>query len=1087
MKKLYLSLLLLMSALFASAAEVANIASPNQQVSCRVITLSGKAYLDVYNAEGKRMTRITLGLRTSGEQFTSLSVDTVFAPEVITENYSMLHGKRSNVSNEATAIKMRFLNAKQSELGVEVRAWNDGVTFRYSLPDNGKTRTFTGEATSYSIEQTDHRWLMEYNTSYEGDFPYQANASRQADWAFPCLFEHKGYFMLITEANASRRYCNTHLSNSSSLNNYAVSYPYSWEGNSMGEVNPTWEGEWTSPWRVVIVGDLQTIATSTLVEDCSDPTQMTDLSWIKPGSAAWVYWAYNHGTRDFQICKAYVDLAYKMGWEYVLFDWEWDSMYNGGNIQDACKYAVSKGIKPMMWYNSGGPHNGVGATPRDRMLTHENRVAEFKWLKNMGVVGVKIDFFESDKQHMMNYYLDILEDARDAKMLVNFHGATIPRGWTRTYPHLMSTEGVFGAEQYNNGSHMTDNAPRINCTFPFTRNVVGPMDYTPVAFTNSQHPHTTTYAHELALAVVFESGIQHWADRPEGFYALPGEPMQFMKEIPTAWDETRLVGGYPGQFVIMARRKGDLWYVGGLEGKSEATTFSVPLDFLDEGVSYLLVLNADGATMSDFNSSYKKVKKGDILEVPCLSRGGFTMSIKPERYYGYDNLVSLRKDITSAVSKAKTTKATTQAYYDKAEITLLQEALELSKQTTADNTPDEILSAYIALQQAYSRFQSEAYITGGPIHHQELTQNVTAKYLVEARMFTRAEDDDVSKRYGAPKYWTVENYNVDKDSEGAKQGIDTYTGWNSLSLGVWDDSQNAVGNLRNTKLYRTVVLPAGKYFLGGNYNSTLGMEKGYLFAAKNAAPTASTTPSKAIFCSLISQLGTGDGLNGITFTLDEESTVTLGWNADLTTSGNCEFRANEIQLLRYLDAEEEWIVSEAASVTHDAPLYVSAPAFADRGTAGYAWGPKKEGILNSSDGTILTVGQIDLTGIDAITIHGNLPGSTKSGSKFEILLDNANTEWTTVPALKTKTSTMQTSTNASVPAMTGVHTVKIRVKGATTNVWGVTFESRNGETAIHTVCPEQNEEPTTDYTLSGTKAFINTSGVVIRNGKKTLK
>ncbi len=1086
MRKTILSLLLLLLALTSGAVEVANIVSPNQQVSARVVTLSGKTYLDVYNAEGKRMTRITLGLKTSGEQFTSLSVDSVFAPEVITESYDMLHGKRSHVKNEATAVKVRFLNAKQSELGVEVRAWNDGVTFRYSLPDNGKTRTFTGEATNYLIEQADHRWLMEYNTSYEGDFPYQASASRQGDWAFPCLFEHKGYFMLITEANASRQYCSTHLNNSSSINNYVVSYPYSWEGNSTGEANPSWEGEWTSPWRVVIVGDLNTIATSTLVEDCSDPTQMTDLSWIKPGSAAWVYWAYNHGTRDFQICKAYVDLAYKMGWEYVLFDWEWDSMYNGGNIQDACKYALSKGIKPMMWYNSGGPHNSVGATPRDRMLTHENRVAEFKWLKNMGVVGVKIDFFESDKQHMMNYYLDILEDARDAQMLVNFHGATIPRGWTRTYPHLMSTEGVFGAEQYNNGSHMTDNAPRINCTFPFTRNVVGPMDYTPVAFTNSQHPHTTTYAHELALAVVFESGIQHWADRPEGFYALPGEPMQFMKEIPTAWDETRLLDGYPGQYVVMARRKGDVWYVGGLEGTSKETQMSVKLDFLEEGVKYMAVVNYDGATMSEIKTSYYKVTNTDCIDILCLSRGGFTISLKPESYFGYQNLVNLRKDVQDAVSKAKTTKATTQAYYDKAEITLLQEALTLSKAVTEEQTVDEILSAYIALQEAFSRFQKDGYITGGAIHHPELTQNVTAKYLVEARMFTRAEDDDVSKRYGAPKYWTVENYNIDKGSEGAKQGIDTYTGWNSLSLGVWDDSQNAKGNLALTRLYRYVELPAGKYFLGGNYNSTLGIEKGYLFAGKSL-PTASTVTSKSLFCSPISNLGTGSGLNGITFTLSIDSKVYLGWVADLTTSGNCEFRANEIQLLRYLDAEEEWIASEAACVTPDTPLYVAAPVFANMGTSSYAWGPKKEGILNSPDGTILTVGQIDLTGIDAVTIHGNLPGSTKAGSKFEILLDNANTEWTTVPALK-KTSTVTTSANAEVPPISGIHTVKIRIKGATTNVWGITFENRNGETGIYTVCPDRTEQSSVgSFTLTGTKASKTTTGVVVRKGSKMIR
>lgn len=626
--KAALCLLLVFSAMPCVAKDV-SLKSPNKQVVAMLTQQAGQTYLDVQDGSGRLFMRISLGLTTSDEDYTSLTLSKVGRKEVIRETYSLLHGKTSRADNACTALQATYLNPEGQPLTVEVRAWNDGVTFRYLLPDNGKEREFTGETTAFDLPNKPHCWLQKFTTSYEDDYRYQEQPTQQGDWGYPCLFQDFDRFLLITEANPGRQYCNTHLNNSQDARVFKVNYPFPWEGNRVGEVNPRWKGEWTSPWRVVIVGDLATVTASTLVEDCSEPCKVEDTSWIKPGGSAWVYWAYNHGTRDFQICKQYVDLAHRMGWPYVLFDWEWDTMRGGGTIEDACRYALSQGVKPLMWYNSGGPHTGVMSTPRDRMLTHESRMKEFAWLKSIGVVGVKVDFFESDKQHMMNYFLDILEDAAEAHIMVNFHGATIPRGWTRTYPHLMSTEGVYGAEQYNNGRYMTENGCHVNCVLPFTRNVVGPMDYTPVAFTHSQHPHTTSYAHELALSVIFESGIQHWADRPSGFYDLPDVPRQFMMHVPTAWDETRLLDGYPAEHVVMARRKGSSWYVAGLEGKSQPTTFKVRMDFLDPDHAYELTLIGDGAQMDHLRTSRLTVRRDDILEVPCISRGGFAMHLKP--------------------------------------------------------------------------------------------------------------------------------------------------------------------------------------------------------------------------------------------------------------------------------------------------------------------------------------------------------------------------------------------------------------------------------------------------------------------------
>ena len=262
---------------------------------------------------------------------------------------------------------------------------------------------------------------------------------------------------------------------------------------------------------------------------------------------------------------------------YVLIDAEWDTMLDGKTIEDAVAYSLEKGVKPMIWYNSSVGWVDGAPTPKYRLNKAEDREKEFAWCEKIGVAGVKIDFFSGDNQKNMDYCIDLLESAAKHHLLVNFHGATIPRGWQRTYPNLLSTEGVYGAEWYNNVATFTNQAASHNATLPFTRNVVGPMDYTPCAFSNSQHPHITTNAHELALTVLFESGLQHLADRPESFLAQPEEVKAFLGELPAVWDETKLLGGYPGKNVVIARRSGSTWYVAGINGTNEPITLNLAI------------------------------------------------------------------------------------------------------------------------------------------------------------------------------------------------------------------------------------------------------------------------------------------------------------------------------------------------------------------------------------------------------------------------------------------------------------------------------------------------------------------------------
>ena len=888
----------LMSASTLSAKVVSTVTSPTSGLTASVDITSKIPYIIIKDANGRQQTKVRLGLSTSiGNFSTGMSFVSATEPDTITEQYEAIHGKRSVVNNSANRIEVTLANAQSQEMVVEVRAYEDGITFRYKLAlADDKNITFNSELTAYQMQAKAHRWLQPFNTSYEADFPYQAAGGKTGTWGYPALFETDGTFLLLTEANIGRSYCSTHLENSANAQMYQVCYPFDYEGYGQGAVNPTWTGSWTSPWRVMIIGSLAAVVESTLVEDVSDPCALTNTSFVQPGRAAWVYWAYNHGTQDYQICCQYVDLAVKMGWEYVLFDWEWEQMRNGGGVEDAVRYATSKKIKPMLWYHSNN----------SKMQNHNERVSEFSWLKRIGVKGIKVDFFESDKQHTMQYFADILEDAAKYSIMVNFHGCTVPRGWSRTYPNLMSQEAVFGAEQYNNGGTMTTEGARINCLLTYTRNVIGPMDYTPVAFTNSQHPHTTTYAHELALSVAFESGIQHWADRPEGFYALPYEAQLHMKTVPVAWDETRFLDGYPGKAFVVARHKGEAWYVACINGEKKVREQEIVLDFLPAG-QFLLTCIADGDDESTFNITHRLVTAADRLTVPCLSQGGFVLSIGNAAYKDLQTLVKTAK---SLLTKAQKNVGTAPGQYKESMVEALSSALTAADGLTASSSADALNAAYATIADAYSalelRGQNEIYNTQGEsVHAKSGGTDVTRKYLLQANGFTRSDALKASGdyyRFGTPKNWIVENYEIQLGQDGVKRGIDNYPGYNCLQLGRWEESANMMNDADHTneRLYQRVTLPAGRYFLGAKYHyidAGRQSAQAYLMVAPTVL-ASSDVEKEAIAWGTLRTVASDDNFYGIRFQLDAEQEVVLGWQMD-GREEHTEFRCSAVQLLQY--------------------------------------------------------------------------------------------------------------------------------------------------------------------------------------------
>ena len=370
---------------------------------------------------------------------------------MVKADYQMIAGKKSICSNEANEYKA----ALSSNLQLVLRLYNDGVAFRYEL--SGLKGKLPKELTAYQIPEGTKRWMMQWTDSYEGFFPLNTTGKikpigRMAGvvkspegynlrWGFPTLVEPlDGVFMLLSEANIER--------------NQAAACLYT-EGELLRvtpDVNEVkLRGKWHSPWRIAIIGCMKDLIQSTLVTDVSEPCKLKDTSWIKPGVVSWIYWAYNHGSNDYNIIKKYVDMAVTLKLPYVLIDAEWDEMKDGKTIEDAVAYANSKGVKPMIWYNSSVGWIDGAPTPKFRLNKPEDREKEFAWCEKIGVAGVKIDFFSGDCQRDMTYCIDLLESAAKHHLLVNFHGATVPRGWQRTYPNLMSTEGVYGEHHRSNG------------------------------------------------------------------------------------------------------------------------------------------------------------------------------------------------------------------------------------------------------------------------------------------------------------------------------------------------------------------------------------------------------------------------------------------------------------------------------------------------------------------------------------------------------------------------------------------------------------------------------------------------------------
>lgn len=648
MSRSYLAIVAIVAFMFSCKNEGTGVASgswsvssPGNKIKVTVMLENGKLFYSaaLQPSNAQVLEKSPLGLELEGRDLSdNLMVRRVDSTDVKV-NYTMKAGKRLVNTADAKALAVHFSNARDTAT-LQFQVFDDGFAFRYVIEGSGDYKV-TKEESGFRLPQNSVAWLQEYDSvsrytpAYERYFqdmiPVGTVAGIGKGWCFPALFHASNAWILLSESDLAGNYFGSHLMNEPDSSLYVIQQPDPREAEGAGDIYATGMLPLHTPWRVVIAGDeLSDIFQSNLVANvASDPEKGVDYSWVKPGRAAWSWWSVQGSPRDFEALKKFVDFTAEIGWEYFLVDANWNEM-KGGTIEDLVKYAVSKNVGIWLWYNSGGKHNTVTEQPRDIMADPERRRAEMQKIAGWGVKGVKVDFFQSDKQSIIKHYLDILHDAAQNHIMVNFHGCTIPRGWEKTYPNLLSMESVRGAESYIFAREFPQHAPLHNVHLAFTRNVIGPMDYTPVTFSNNHYPHLTTNAHELALAIVFETGIIHYADHYKTYRALSPAVKTFISELPVTWTETRLLSGDPSSHVVVARETGDAWYVGAINGQDKQMELTLDFSFLGAG-NHEAVVITDSPASKSLAVEKRTIAAGQQESVTLLPFGGYVMKIEKAR------------------------------------------------------------------------------------------------------------------------------------------------------------------------------------------------------------------------------------------------------------------------------------------------------------------------------------------------------------------------------------------------------------------------------------------------------------------------
>ncbi len=619
------------------AAWQSELASPDKKLQVRVsLSEDGQLSYQLFRDQQAILQPSPLGIELDNRHFkTDLSFVSASSVQPIDEHYRMWTGKQKQIHYQASQQRFDFVNVQQQPISVVLRMSNDGLAFRYELNgQNSKLHTVTAELSGFHFFAQTRAWLQfkadaqtgwsntnpSYEENYAQDIAVGTPSPTQAGWVFPALFKYKDTWIALSETGMDGRYSGTNLAQNSQDGLYRIRFPDGAETVTPGQHLPHVTLPYSTPWRLVVVGDLATVTNSTLGSDLALPNQLSNTDFVKPGIAAWSWGLLKDDATVYPVQKRFIDYAADMHWPYVLVDADWDQKIGYQKITELADYAATKNVGLLLWYNSSGDWNKTVYSPKSALLTHKSRVAEFSKLQKMGIKGVKIDFFPGDGASVMQYYRDILQDAATYKLLVNFHGASLPRGLQRTFPNFMTAEAIKGLEMITFSQDVANNEATHVAMLPYTRNLFDPMDFTPMVLGDIPNiERKTTNGFQLALPVLFISGIQHLVTTPEQMQQVPDYVKNYLQNLPGQWDESRFIQGFPGKLAVIARRSGKRWYVAGVNGEQTDKRLTLDLDFIGQRSGTLI---SDGDKPRSFSQT--QIKSGK-LTVNVGAAAGFVI------------------------------------------------------------------------------------------------------------------------------------------------------------------------------------------------------------------------------------------------------------------------------------------------------------------------------------------------------------------------------------------------------------------------------------------------------------------------------
>ncbi|WP_211146023.1 MULTISPECIES: glycoside hydrolase family 97 protein [Bacteroides] len=639
MMKFFIVMAMLLGSSIVSA-EDKQIASPDGKLVVTVADMDGRPSYSVSYDNVLFLKPSPLGIIANIGDFSSgMSLEKNVSTNKIDETYELASIKQSKVRYVANEAVFSFTQQGKTIYDVIFRISNNDVAFKYKMYPQGETLScvvkqeatgfvFPDGTTTFLCPQSKPmggfaRTSPSYETSYTADDVAGKNGWGEG-YTFPCLFRNgDNGWVLVSETGVNGGYCASRLLGHKE-GVYTIGFPQEGEANGNGTVFPGIALPGETPWRTITVGKtLAPIVETTVPFDVVKPLYSAKGEYTY-GRGSWSWIIGMDGSTNYKEQLRYIDFSAAMGYQSVLVDALWDKQMGRDKIEELAKYGKDKGVALYLWYNSNGYWNDAPQTPRGIMDNAIARRKEMKWMQSIGIRGIKVDFFGGDKQMTMQLYEDILSDANEYGLLVIFHGCTLPRGWERMYPNFASSEAVLASENLHFSQGSCDNEAFNATLHPFIRNTVGSMDFGGSAlnkYYNADNAprgsrRVTSDVYALATAVLFQSPVQHFALAPNNLTDAPAWAIDFMKEVPTAWDEVRFIDGYPGKYVILARRHGDKWYIAGVNAQKETLKLKVNLPMFSNGEEVRLF--SDDKVLQGGVKQIGIGKKQELqLTIPC--------------------------------------------------------------------------------------------------------------------------------------------------------------------------------------------------------------------------------------------------------------------------------------------------------------------------------------------------------------------------------------------------------------------------------------------------------------------------------------